>query len=224
MALQLLSGRAFLANSRNPLALRAVQHAPEYMAQVLLNKSQNQMTARETRQMAEKEKDNEKTEDNTAGKGKKKNLLLFVIIGVLVVVAAAGGGAFFFLFSDIDDEKLAEEISRDEASRMNTTAASIGVMLELEPFVVNLADPKARHFLKASITLELRTERSKEHANTLLPMIRNDIIMLLSSQTLEDVITMEGKISLRDEIVARVTRILGEGYLRNVYFSQFVVQ
>jgi flagellar FliL protein len=194
------------------------------MAQVLLNISQNQMTTREKRQMAEKEKDNETTEDNTAGKGKKKNFLLFVIIGALVVVTAAGGGAFFFLSSDTDDEKLAQEIARDEASKMSTTAASIGVMLELEPFVVNLADPKARHFLKTSITLELRTEKSKEQANSVLPMIRNDIIMLLSSQTLEDVITMEGKIRLRDEIVARVTRILGEGYLRNIYFSQFVVQ
>ena len=57
-----------------------------------------------------------------------------------------------------------------------------------------------------------------------MPRIRNDIIFLLSSQTMEDILTMDGKIQLRDEIIARLNRILGEGRLLNVYFSSLVVQ
>jgi len=97
-------------------------------------------------------------------------------------------------------------------------------MIELTPFIVNLADPKARRYLKTTITLELRNDAAKERAEQLLPRIRNDIILLLSSHTMEDIITMEGKIRLRDEMIARINRILGENRLKNIYFSQFVVQ
>ncbi len=162
----------------------------------------------------------------TSGK-KKKPILLFIIIG-LVLLVAAGGGAFFFLYSAPSDEEIANQIAKDEkaqhAPQPQESGQAIGVTLELTPFVVNLADPKARHFLKASLVLELSNEDAKEVAQKLMPRIRNDILMLLSSQTIEDVISIEGKVRLRDEIIARVSRIVGSNRLRNVYFSQFVVQ
>ncbi len=167
----------------------------------------------------EKEKEQGQEEEK-----KKKPLLMFIIIGV-VVLLAAGGGAYFLLFSGPSEEEIAKEVAQEQAQTDTVEAApKIGVMMQLQPFVVNLADPKARHFLKTTITLELRTDKDKERAEKLLPMIRNDIILLLSSHTVEDVITMEGKIRLRDEIVARISRIIGENRLINVYFSQFVVQ
>ena len=90
--------------------------------------------------------------------------------------------------------------------------------------MVNLADPQARHFLKASISLELVDEDSVELVDKLKPRIRNDILMLFSSQTMEDIISQEGKVRLRDEIIARISHILGPNRLKNVYFTQFVVQ
>ena len=155
---------------------------------------------------------------------KKKPLLLIIIIAVVVLLAAVGG-AWFFLFSGPSDEELAKQVAKEQqAQQPEAPAPKVGVWLELQPFVVNLADPNASHFLKATITLELRSDKDKERANKLLPIIRNDIILLLSSHTVEDIITMEGKIRLRDEIMARLSRILGEGRIMNVYFSQFVVQ
>ncbi len=166
----------------------------------------------------------EKEKEQGQEEKKKKPLLMFIIIGVVVLLAAAGG-AYFLLFSGPSEEEIAKEVAQEQAQKaIGEVAPKIGVMMELQPFVVNLADPKARHFLKTTITLELRTEKDKERAEKLLPMIRNDIILLLSSHTVEDVITMEGKIRLRDEIVARISRIIGENRLINVYFSQFVVQ
>lgn len=160
------------------------------------------------------------------GEKKKKPILLFIIIGV-VVLLLCGGGAYFFLFSGPSDEEIAQQIEAEQGKPVETVkkeAPKVGVMYAMDPFVVNLADPKARHYVKATIILELRDDNVKEEADKLLPRIRNDIILLLSSQTLEDVITMEGKIRLRDEIMARVTRVLGEDSVNNVYFSSFVVQ
>lgn len=170
-----------------------------------------------------------KTKDDIAPKNrtKKKPLLLFIIIGVIVLLAV-GGGAFFLLTPSPGDEEMAREIEKEGAtsSKMPDTAWSreIGIIKELPPFVVNLADPQARHFLKASISLELKDDQSVELVTKLMPRIRNDILMLFSSQTMEDIISQEGKVRLRDEIIARITHILGPNHLKNVYFTQFVVQ
>ncbi len=168
----------------------------------------------------------EETKKEENGK-KKKSPLLFIIIGVVIVLLAAGGGAFFLLSSG-GDEEIAQEIEKDQAKEPPkpelTAAQEIGIIKELEPFVVNLADPQARHFLKASISLELADEESGELVDKLKPRIRNDILMLFSSQTMEDIISQEGKVRLRDEIIARISHILGPNRLKNVYFTQFVVQ
>ncbi len=169
-----------------------------------------------------------KSEDVELEEGaRKKPVLLFIIIGV-IVLAAAGGGAYFFLSSSPSEEELAKEIEKEaqkEPRKPDTSwSQDIGVVKELPPFVVNLADPQARHFLKASISLELKDDESAELVDKLMPRIRNDILMLFSSQTMEDIISQEGKVRLRDEIIARVSHILGPGRLKNVYFTQFVVQ
>ncbi len=171
-------------------------------------------------------KDKKKEKDKEDESKKKKPILLFIIIGV-VVLLAAGAGAYLFLFSSPSEEEIAKEIAQDELAEPHMPKAvepEVGVMYELDPFVVNLADPKARHFVKTTITLELINESAKEETEKLMPRIRNDIILLLSSQTIEDILTMDGKIRLRDQIMARISRIIGEGRLLNVYFSRFVVQ
>ncbi len=173
--------------------------------------------------------DKKKSEDaEVAVEPKKKPILLFIIIGV-VMLAVGAGGAFFFLSSPSDDEAAIEaelEKEAEEGPKKPDTSMpdDIGVVKELPPFVVNLADPQARHFLKASISLELKDEESAELVDKLMPRIRNDVLMLFSSQTMEDIISQEGKVRLRDEIIARISHILGPGHLKNVYFTQFVVQ
>ncbi len=173
--------------------------------------------------MAAKEK---KSKDGAAENKGKKFPLLLVIIGAVVLLAAAAG-AYFFLFSTPSDEQLANEIAKDSGGTgapETPVGMKVGFMMELDPFIVNLADPKARHYVKTTITLELKDEGVKSEVEKLMPRIRNDIIFLLSSQTMEDILTMDGKIQLRDEIIARLNRILGEGRLLNVYFSSLVVQ
>ena len=172
--------------------------------------------------MAKKEKSGDQPQEN--GKKGKSKLLLMIII-LLVLIIAGGAAAFFFLYSAPSDEEIAKEIQKDETPAASASSEpQIGITVELKPFIVNLADPKASHFLKATITLEVKNDKAKDLTDKMLPKIRNDILLLLSSQTLEDVISIEGKVRLRDEILARVSRIIGRGRLKNVYFSQFVVQ
>ncbi len=171
-----------------------------------------------------KKKEDEKEEKKAKGGGVNK--LLLMIIGLLLGVIIAGAAAFFFMFSAPSDEEIAKQIEKDETPQevVKPAEEEIGVIVELKPFIVNLEDPKARHFLKATIALEVKDDEAKGEVEKFLPKIRNDILLLLSSKTLEDVITIEGKVRLKDEIMSRISRIIGTGKLKNVYFSQFVVQ
>ncbi len=173
-------------------------------------------------------KEGKKEKSETGKKTEKKggSKLLIIIIALLLLIIVGGAGAFFFLYSAPSDEEVAKEIKKDETPQeiVAPSPESIGVIVELKPFLVNLADPQARHFLKATISLEVKDDEAKGLVDKFLPKIRNDILLLLSSKTLEDVVTIEGKVRLKDEIMSRVSRIIGPGRLKDVYFSQFVVQ
>lgn len=176
--------------------------------------------------MAKEEKDQGGAEVQEGKKKKGKSFLLILLALFVLVLAGAGAGAYFFFLSAPSDEKLAAEIAQDEAKKTAQAAHArpIGVNLDLDPFIVNLADPRVKHFLKASVTLELADESAKADLEKRIANVRNDILLLMSSKTIEEVMTLEGKIRLRDEIGARVGRIVGPDRLLNVYFSQFVVQ
>ncbi len=173
--------------------------------------------------MAKKEKKGKKAEGEEAPK-KKSKLLLFIIIGVVVVLLAGGVAAYFFLFSQPSDKELAQQIKQEQQKKAKQQGPTVGVFMPLDPFIVNLADPQARHFLKATIVLELADNSAKSEASKLLPVIRNSIIILLTSQTMDDIITTEGKMRLRDQLLIRLNHILGPDKVENVYFSQFIVQ
>ncbi len=164
--------------------------------------------------MAGKEK---KASEGEEKKGGKKKLLFFVIIGV-VLLAGIGGGAYFFLFakSSPPPEELEKEASPPEPE--------VGPFLQLDPFIVNLADPTGHRYLRAKITLEFRNDEAFQKANERIPQINDAIIMVLSSKTVEEMLSPEGKLELRLELIRKLNDLLGPNSVKNIYFTQFVVQ
>ena len=161
--------------------------------------------------MAEKEK-KEKEEK----KGGKKKLILFILIG-LVILAGAGAGAYFFLFAKSAPPPEEEQPQKEPEPK-------VGPFLQLDPFIVNLADPTGHRYLRAKITLELADEQALQQANERIPQINDAIIMVLSSKTVEEVLSPEGKLELRLELIRKLNDLLGPNTVKNIYFTQFVVQ
>ena len=55
-------------------------------------------------------------------------------------------------------------------------------------------------------------------------LIRDIVIRTLSAKTYEEVSTAKGKDRLKDEIVGKINEVLSDGYVKNIYFTDFVVQ
>ncbi|EKO37493.1 MAG: flagellar basal body-associated protein [Solidesulfovibrio magneticus str. Maddingley MBC34] len=92
----------------------------------------------------------------------------------------------------------------------------------LPPFVVNLADPNARRYLK--VVLEVEVTSNPELLEENKAKIRDALLMLLSSKNSQDLSTLEGKILLRKEIVDRLNQAIGQPKVSRVYFTDFVIQ
>jgi flagellar FliL protein len=98
-------------------------------------------------------------------------------------------------------------------------------VLALEPFMINLADDGGKRYLKVTVAVDLREEPRKKALEERLPIARDSILLLLSSKTVKDVSTLEGKLALRDEIRRLVARTIGAPERQPVvYFTDFFIQ
>ncbi|WP_045215942.1 flagellar basal body-associated FliL family protein [Desulfonatronovibrio magnus] len=152
--------------------------------------------------------------------GKKKSSKLKWILLVLLLGALGGAGYFgytHFLANGHDAEEGAEQ----EAPRVDPRRTEV---VALEPFVVNLADPLGRRYLRTTLKVEVIDRRAAADVQQHMARVRDSIILLLSSQSYSDIDTMEKKIRLRNDIADRLNQFIGQGRVVRVYFSEFVVQ
>ena len=63
-----------------------------------------------------------------------------------------------------------------------------------------------------------------DKATKVSPKLRDMVIMMLTSLGFEEVMTPEGKIRVRDELLERFNEIMRPDHIKNIYFTEFVVQ
>ena len=97
-------------------------------------------------------------------------------------------------------------------------------MFAMKPFIVNLADPKGKRYLKIKLSLEVETPEILEKTTRLEPKLQNIVIMMLTSLSFEEVMTPEGKVRIRDELQERFNQVTRPDKIKNIYFTEFVVQ
>ena len=162
--------------------------------------------------------------------GKKKGGKLKLIIVLLLVLAILGGGGFaawkFYLEPMMAGETHAEKPAEGEehAATEEEAPATGGQLVTLDSFVVNLADPMGRRYLKATMDVEVSGASAAQELTAAMPKVKDTLLLLLSSKSFEDISSMDRKIELKNQIVDRLNQILGKGKVRNVYFTEFVVQ
>ena len=170
--------------------------------------------------MAE-EKENQEQEEKKEGGGNK--LLLIVIIVLLLVLLIVGGLVAYFLLSGGGEEEQVEP-QKVEKKKKVSSMTEIGPIYSLDGFVVNLLSNSSSRYLKCKIDLELDAPELQEEVDKKLPAIRDLIIRILSSKTVEEIQTSKGKEKLKEEIKRKINEMLTTGEIRNVYFTEFVIQ
>nr|MDA8387460.1 flagellar basal body-associated FliL family protein [Nitrospiraceae bacterium] len=164
-----------------------------------------------------KEETGEEQAPEKAAKAKtgKKKLLIRLGIIVLAVIVLSGGGFFAY-------EKFFAAGRHWKKGKKEVHSPAKSVLLPLDPFIVNLSDPG--RFLKVSMQLEVDGADNSKILAGMQPQIRDAVITLLGSESTDALSTPEGKVQLKDGIVLRVNQVAGKPMVKNVYFTQFIMQ
>lgn len=100
----------------------------------------------------------------------------------------------------------------------------MGLFVSLDPFIVNLASDAGKRYLKVTMQLELARPEMTNEVNNRMPQIKDAIITVLSSKPAEELLTIEGKFRLKEQVLTRVNNLLTSGVVKNVFFVEFVIQ
>jgi flagellar FliL protein len=190
--------------------------------------------------MAEEKKEAEGQE--AAPSGGRKPLLL-VVAAALVAALAGAGGTWFLVRPDAEAAVTAEEAPEAAAhepasghgekaeaeSEHGATPATDSApyqdrVFPLEPFVVNITGHEYARYLKLKIELEAESPAVRTELEGRLPQLRDAVILLLSSKRLSDITDFEGKALLKQDLLERINGLLQDGKVRDVLFTEFVVQ
>jgi flagellar FliL protein len=153
----------------------------------------------------------------------KKLLPVFFIV---LNFGVCGAGVYMAFLATIGWEypalTEAEEMKRrgEMVAKVPTQDA---VLYTMDKFTVNLNGTPQR-IIQTEVSLEMLDEKGFEEVVTLGPQARDEIVRILNGKSFSDIETIQGKLFLKDQIASSLNQILKTGVVRNVYFSEFIVQ
>lgn len=189
--------------------------------------------------MAEKEHEDKEKAVEGGEEKKSSKMLMIIIIAVLVLILIIGGVIVALMSGGgeegaasehkeataHDEEKPSEAAKSEKSSAHGEESLSeVGIMFPLETFTVNLLSESGRRYLKVEMNLALEGEELALELETKKPVLRDVIIRILSGKSLEEVSTIKGKETLKEEILTDLNARVKDGKIKNVYFTDFVVQ
>ena len=153
---------------------------------------------------------------------RRKSRRLAPLLAVMVL-AGAGAGAWYGMVRDLGPMPF----EKDPMAAKKAGKKAQG-FITLEPFTVNLQDRDRERYLQLGVVLETNDSTAADAVKQKMPVIRSQILLLLSSKKGEELQGTEAKEKLALDIIAQA-RVPLEGEapdrgIERVYFSSFIVQ
>lgn len=149
--------------------------------------------------------------------------ILIIIIAVALLFMGTMGAGFFILWTKMSQTVNQVENKADTAEE-ELAEVKLGPIFSLGTLIVNLSGSGGKRYLRTKMEFELNEEKSLESITNKLPLVKDSILMILSGKKYEDISTTEGKVNLREEIMIKLNEIMKAGSVKNIYFTEFVIQ
>lgn len=164
----------------------------------------------------------------------KNKLIIFVIAGVIALLLIIMGVVVYFMLSGGEPEPQADPSAPAAAPQSKAPAPragsggsrymSVGPIYALDQFIVNLTTQSGRRYLKTSINVELSQPNLTAEMDTKRAVVRDAVISVLSSKSIEEISTEKGKEKLKEELMMRLNEFLVDGQVVSLFFIDFVIQ
>ncbi len=148
----------------------------------------------------------------------KKKSKLPLILG-LVLFLVLGGGGFYAVYSGLilGSSAASANLTVDQSSALPDIA-----FVPLEPVTITLGDVSANMHLR--LTAQLEVEKSKEQEVTLLtPRILDVLNGYLRAVEVPELEDPHALVRLRSQMLRRIQIVTGEGRVRDLLVTEFVL-
>ncbi len=203
------------------------------------------------------EPENEVTNTESADVGATKKSPIKLIIIAVIVLLVGGGGFYYWRSSSAATEANAENTEPDskekkskakkkpadseeetddeeKSTKKSKTLKSalpndenVKKVIELPPFIVNLADTDQARYLRMTVSLGVGGEEGaaeEKPDNLFMTRVRNAMLAVLSEKSSEDILNNEGKAKLRKELLNAARAASEEPHVEAIYITDFIVQ
>lgn len=151
----------------------------------------------------------------------KLKLIILMVVALLLAVGLSVAGTWFVLSKSGGNEARPAEGA--------TSLRRPAVYEDLSPaFVINYRQGNRQRYLQVSIALMARDEERLKALRVHMPVLRNELVMLLSGQDFDSLLTPVGKEMLRQQVTAKVQELAlketGHQVVEQVLFTNLVLQ
>lgn len=158
--------------------------------------------------------------------GSKKKLI--IIIAAAVLLLGGGGGAAWYFLQGGDAGAAHEEPSKESKKKKKKDPEAKPEYVPVEAFTVNLQPENGEQYLQVQFTLQVAGAEQATVIKDNMAIVRNRVLLLLSSKKASEISTLEGKQQLAAEIQAVVTDPFEKGgdeqEVSDVLFTSFIIQ
>jgi len=152
-----------------------------------------------------------------------KKILTYAFMGMNLIVLGVGSYLVYMSTLGVKPKSLSNEQAERELASFEETLRGDPVLYNMAPFNTNL-DGVPRRLIRLELSLEMMDEEGYEEVIGISPQARDSIMRILNGKSFTDVETVQGKLHLKNQIVAELNGSLKKGVVKNVYFSELVVQ
>jgi len=154
----------------------------------------------------------------------KLKLIILMVVALLLAVGLSVAGTWFVL-----SKSGGNEARPAEPAEGATSLRRPAVYEDLSPaFVINYRQGNRQRYLQVSIALMARDEERLKALRVHMPVLRNELVMLLSGQDFDSLLTPVGKEMLRQQVTAKVQELAlketGHQVVEQVLFTNLVLQ
>ncbi len=159
----------------------------------------------------------EAAEENPPKKKSKGPILIGLVLFVLL-----GAGGFFGIYSGMLESLLRENLATESNRAKAVQETPAGAFVPLEPLLISLGPAASNRHLRFSATLEVAAPQAAYVAD-LKPRVMDVLNGYLRAVDIAELQDPSALIRLRAQMLRRVQIVTGEGRVRDLLVTEFVL-
>ena len=149
---------------------------------------------------------------------------VFMALAALNLIAGCAGmflvykGTLGYHYPSVSNRQMqAQQALKQELAR------PAPVLYTMSPIIVNLAG-RPQRAMRVALSIQMLNQNGFEEIMNRGPEVRAKVISILESKSYNDIKTIQDKLYLKDQISVAINHFLKRGMVKDVYYTDFVVE